>query len=48
MDKGKEEITGYHYEPWHLRYLGSSRIALDIMKRKLTLEEYYQERFKNI
>ena len=46
--KGKEEITGYHYEPWHLRYLGSSRIASDIMKRKLTLEEYYQERFKNI
>ena len=20
--EGKEEITGYHYEPWHLRYLG--------------------------
>lgn len=45
--EGKEEITGYHYEPWHLRYIGSFRIAQDIMKRKLTLEEYYQENFKN-
>ena len=42
--EGKEEITGYHYEPWHLRYLGPVRVAKDIMQRKLTLEEYYQER----
>ncbi|MDG3044442.1 M15 family metallopeptidase [Bacillus sp. B6(2022)] len=21
--KGKEKVTGYQYEPWHLRYLGS-------------------------
>ena len=42
--EGKEDITGYHYEPWHLRYLGSLRISRDIMMRKLTLEEYYQEK----
>lgn len=38
--KGKEAITGYQYEPWHLRYVGKS-IAADIMSRGITLEEYY-------
>ena len=37
---GKEEITGYHYEPWHLRYIGSPRTAQYIMEHHLTLEEY--------
>ncbi|HHN4832001.1 TPA: D-alanyl-D-alanine carboxypeptidase family protein [Staphylococcus aureus] len=23
--KNKESITGYQYEPWHLRYLGKRR-----------------------
>lgn len=36
--KGKEDITGYKYEPWHLRYVGD--IAKDIMDNSLTLEEY--------
>nr|WP_229722218.1 M15 family metallopeptidase [Priestia taiwanensis] len=36
--KGKEHITGYAYEPWHLRYVGS--IAEDIFKQQVTLEEY--------
>ena len=36
--KGKEEITGYNYEPWHIRYVGS--IAEYIYKNNLTLEEY--------
>jgi zinc D-Ala-D-Ala carboxypeptidase len=38
--KGKEEITGYQYEPWHLRYVGKE-IAKNITKRGITLEEYY-------
>ncbi|WHY03585.1 M15 family metallopeptidase [Neobacillus sp. DY30] len=32
--KGKEAITGYKYEPWHLRFVGKS-IALEIMKKEL-------------
>ncbi|MCQ6280377.1 D-alanyl-D-alanine carboxypeptidase family protein [Bacillus sp. EB600] len=38
--KGKEAITGYKYEPWHLRYVGSA-IAKEVMDREITLEEYY-------
>lgn len=38
--KGKESITGYHFEPWHLRYVGND-IAKDIMDNGITLEEYY-------
>jgi zinc D-Ala-D-Ala carboxypeptidase len=38
--KGKEAITGYQYEPWHIRYVGKE-IAADITKRDITLEEYY-------
>ena len=41
--EGKEEITGFSFEPWHLRYVGSSKIAKDITKRGLTLEEYLGE-----
>ncbi|MFJ5759587.1 D-alanyl-D-alanine carboxypeptidase family protein [Neobacillus sp. NPDC093182] len=40
--KGKESITGYQYEPWHLRYVGKE-IALEIMNKGITLEEYYNE-----
>lgn len=36
----KEAITGYSYEPWHLRYVGSPDIAREIMDQGLTLEEY--------
>ena len=38
--KGKDAITGYKYEPWHLRYVGKA-IASEIMKRGITLEEYF-------
>ena len=38
--EGKEDITGYAYEPWHLRYVGSAEIAKEITERGLTLEEY--------
>lgn len=37
--KGKEHITGYRYEPWHLRYVGVEH-AMKISQRGLTLEEY--------
>ncbi|MEH7502235.1 M15 family metallopeptidase [Neobacillus drentensis] len=37
--KGKDSITGYQYEPWHLRYVGKA-IAKEIMNRGITLEEY--------
>ncbi|MGX5373596.1 M15 family metallopeptidase [Bacillus cereus] len=36
--KEKEQITGYSYEPWHIRYVGI--IAKDIYERNITLEEY--------
>ena len=38
--KGKSAITGYHYEPWHIRYVGVTT-ATYLYKHKLTLEEYY-------
>ena len=41
--KGKEDITGYQYEPWHIRYVGLTA-AEEIYEQKLTLEEYLQEK----
>ncbi len=38
--EGKEDITGYSYEPWHIRYVGSPEIAKEITDKGLTLEEY--------
>lgn len=38
--EGKEAITGYSYEPWHIRYVGNTRIAKEIMEKNITLEEY--------
>jgi len=40
--KGKEEITGYQYEPWHIRYVGLTA-AKEIYEQNLTLEEYLQK-----
>ncbi len=37
--KGKEHITGYMYEPWHVRYLGRE-VAEKVYNSGLTLEEY--------
>ncbi|MEG2384466.1 MAG: M15 family metallopeptidase [Erysipelotrichaceae bacterium] len=36
---GKEGITGYKYEPWHIRYVGVD-VATAIMSQGITLEEY--------
>lgn len=35
----KESITGYQYEPWHLRYLGDD--AQKVYDSGLTMEEYF-------
>ncbi len=37
--EGKETITGYQYEPWHIRYVGVD-VAKEITSLGLTLEEY--------
>ncbi|MDR3295727.1 MAG: D-alanyl-D-alanine carboxypeptidase family protein [Clostridiales Family XIII bacterium] len=38
--EGQEEVTGFRYEPWHIRYLGSE--IVDLMQKNdiATLEEY--------
>ena len=36
---GKDDITGYTYEPWHFRYVGVE-VAKYIMENNLTFEEY--------
>ena len=37
--KNKEKITGYDYEPWHIRYVGKD-VAEKIYLENITLEEY--------
>lgn len=37
--KGKENITGYSYEPWHYRYVGIEA-ATKIKEENITFEEY--------
>ncbi|MBR0485743.1 MAG: D-alanyl-D-alanine carboxypeptidase family protein [Oscillospiraceae bacterium] len=37
--EGKEDITGYDYECWHIRYVGVE-VATEIYEQGLTLEEY--------
>lgn len=39
--KGKENITGYIYEPWHYRYVGVD-VAKKIKELNITYEEYYE------
>lgn len=38
--KGKEEITGYDYEPWHYRFVGIN-LAKILYDQNITMEEYY-------
>ena len=40
--KGKEAITGYPAEPWHIRYVGDPAVASEIMERGVTLEEFLE------
>lgn len=37
--RGKETITGYPYEPWHIRYLGVEA-AHEITQKGLTMEQW--------
>jgi len=37
--ENKENITGYYYEPWHIRYVGEE-IAKIIYDNNITLEEF--------
>ncbi|MBM7619375.1 LAS superfamily LD-carboxypeptidase LdcB [Bacillus tianshenii] len=43
--KGKEVVTGYQYEPWHLRYVGKE-VAEYIHKHDITLEEFFDRAIK--
>jgi LAS superfamily LD-carboxypeptidase LdcB len=38
-EKGKENITGYQFEPWHLRYVGKDT-STNIAYRNIVLEEF--------
>lgn len=38
--KDKQNITGYSYEPWHLRYFGK-QLATELYNSKKTAEEYF-------
>lgn len=44
--ESKQEITGYIYEPWHLRYIGKEAATI-IDQKQITLEEYLDEFFLN-
>lgn len=41
--RGKEYITGYQYEPWHIRYVGKS-VAKTIASKNITFEDYLGKR----
>lgn len=43
--EGKESITGYQYEPWHLRYVGKE-LAQYLEANELTIEEYIDEEYE--
>lgn len=38
--KGKEEITGFQFEPWHFRFVGLE-LAKELFDEGITLDEYY-------
>lgn len=40
--KGVESITGYEYEPWHIRYV-TKPLAIFLSKTHMTLEEYHRK-----
>lgn len=41
--EGKEDVTGYQYEPWHIRFVGKSEVAKEIYLQGITLEEYLEK-----
>ncbi len=36
----KVDVTGYAYEPWHIRFVGEPKIAQEITQSHLALEEF--------
>lgn len=39
---GEEKVTGFSYEPWHIRYVGCPHAEI-IYQNRLTLEEYLEK-----
>ncbi len=39
--KGKQAVTGYEYEPWHIRYIGKALATEMHNQHVLTLEEFF-------
>jgi LysM repeat protein len=46
--EGKEAVTGYIHEPWHLRYLGSVELATAVTESGLSYDEFYVRYLKPI
>ena len=42
--KDKEDLTGYYYESWHIRYVGKD-LAKKVEKSQLTFDEYYARHY---
>lgn len=40
--EGQEDITGYSYEPWHIRYVGKEAAEV-ITEKGITLEEFLRD-----
>jgi hypothetical protein len=40
--KGMEKVTGFRYEPWHVRFVGTD-VAKDVQRSATTLEEYFEQ-----
>ena len=38
--QGKQDITGYKYESWHIRYVGT-KLSKELQKSGQTMEEYF-------
>lgn len=45
--KGKENITGIEYEPWHFRYVGKNAATV-IMEQGISLEEFWEEYVEDV
>lgn len=41
--EGKEDVTGYMPEAWHLRFLGTDGVAEDVYNSGLTYDEWYAQ-----
>lgn len=41
--RGKQRVTGYRAEPWHIRFVGVA-LATELYRRGITLEEWFREK----